>query len=118
VVAATLPKNTGGVVFFPSGIVSLVVKVMNVATHHNDRYSGEPPISSMTKSYVEAAVEIAQEAGKILVEELSRPLDLAYKGDEVDFGDASGQAFREIHRRAPDQVFSRARHCSRRGNRA
>jgi len=36
------------------------------------------------KNYLEAAVEIAQEAGKILVEELSRPLDIAYKGDEVD----------------------------------
>ena len=41
-------------------------------------------ISSMTKNYLEAAVEIAQEAGKILIEELSRPLDIAYKGDEVD----------------------------------
>jgi myo-inositol-1(or 4)-monophosphatase len=38
----------------------------------------------MTKNYLEAVVEIAQEAGKILVEELSRPLDLQYKGDEVD----------------------------------
>lgn len=38
----------------------------------------------MTKNYLEAAVEIAQEAGKILVEELSRPLELRYKGDEVD----------------------------------
>jgi myo-inositol-1(or 4)-monophosphatase len=35
-------------------------------------------------NFVEAAVEIAQEAGKILVEELSRPLDIHYKGDEVD----------------------------------
>src|SRR5260370_9745248 len=33
---------------------------------------------------MEAGVEVAQEAGKILVEELSRPLDIAYKGDEVD----------------------------------
>src|SRR2546426_6651410 len=39
---------------------------------------------SVPKNYLEAAVEIAQEAGKILVEELSRPLDIAYKGDEVD----------------------------------
>jgi myo-inositol-1(or 4)-monophosphatase len=39
---------------------------------------------SVPKSYLEAATEIAQEAGKILVEELSRPLDLHYKGDEVD----------------------------------
>jgi myo-inositol-1(or 4)-monophosphatase len=38
----------------------------------------------MTKNYLEAATEIAQEAGKILIEELSRPLDLHYKGDEVD----------------------------------
>jgi myo-inositol-1(or 4)-monophosphatase len=38
----------------------------------------------MTKNYLEAATEIAQEAGKILIEELSRPLDIAYKGDEVD----------------------------------
>jgi len=38
----------------------------------------------MSKSYLEAAVEIAQEAGKILIEELSRPLDIRYKGDEVD----------------------------------
>ena len=39
---------------------------------------------SVPKNYLEAAIEIAQEAGKILVEELSRPLDIAYKGDEVD----------------------------------
>jgi myo-inositol-1(or 4)-monophosphatase len=38
----------------------------------------------MTKEYLEAAVEAAQEAGKILVEELSEPLELRYKGDEVD----------------------------------
>ena len=38
----------------------------------------------MTKNYLEAAIEIAQEAGKILIEELPRPLDLRYKGDEVD----------------------------------
>jgi myo-inositol-1(or 4)-monophosphatase len=38
----------------------------------------------MTTSYLEAAVEIAQEAGKILIEELSRPVDIRYKGDEVD----------------------------------
>ncbi len=38
----------------------------------------------MTKSYLEAAVEIAQEAGKILMEEFSRPMDIRYKGDEVD----------------------------------
>jgi myo-inositol-1(or 4)-monophosphatase len=38
----------------------------------------------MTKNYLEAAIEIAREAGKILIEELSRPLDIRYKGDEVD----------------------------------
>jgi myo-inositol-1(or 4)-monophosphatase len=38
----------------------------------------------MTQNYLEAAIEIAQEAGKILIEELSRPLDIRYKGDEVD----------------------------------
>jgi myo-inositol-1(or 4)-monophosphatase len=38
----------------------------------------------MTKNYLEPAIEIAQEAGKILIEELSRPLDMHYKGDEVD----------------------------------
>jgi len=38
----------------------------------------------MLENYLHAAIEIAQEAGKVLVEELSRPLDIAYKGDEVD----------------------------------
>lgn len=38
----------------------------------------------MSKNYLEAAVEIAQEAGKILMEEFSHPLDIRYKGDEVD----------------------------------
>src|SRR5438128_4810160 len=38
----------------------------------------------MTKNYLDVAIEIAQEAGKTLVEELSRPLNIAYKGDEVD----------------------------------
>jgi len=38
----------------------------------------------MNDSYLEVAIAIAQEAGKILVEELSRPLELHYKGDEVD----------------------------------
>ncbi len=38
----------------------------------------------MPENYLHAAIEIAQEAGKVLVEELSRPLDIAYKGDEVD----------------------------------
>jgi myo-inositol-1(or 4)-monophosphatase len=35
----------------------------------------------MTRNYLEAAIKIAQEAGKILIEELSRPLDIRYKGD-------------------------------------
>ena len=38
----------------------------------------------MPKNNLDAAIEIAQEAGKILIEELSCPLDIAYKGDEVD----------------------------------
>src|SRR5213082_2691803 len=38
----------------------------------------------MSKDYLQPAVEIAQEAGKILMEEFSRPLDIRYKGDEVD----------------------------------
>jgi len=40
--------------------------------------------SFMSSNYLEAAIEIAQGAGNILIEELSRPLDIAYKGDEVD----------------------------------
>jgi myo-inositol-1(or 4)-monophosphatase len=35
----------------------------------------------MTKNYLEAAVEIAQEAGKILREEFDRPAQITYKGD-------------------------------------
>ncbi len=38
----------------------------------------------MPKTYLDAAIEIAQEAGKILIEDFSRPLDIRYKGDEVD----------------------------------
>jgi len=38
----------------------------------------------MTRGYLDAAVEIAREAGKILMEEFTRPLDIRYKGDEVD----------------------------------
>lgn len=37
----------------------------------------------MTKNYLEAAIEIAREAGKILREETARPLNIHYKG-EVD----------------------------------
>jgi myo-inositol-1(or 4)-monophosphatase len=36
---------------------------------------------TMTKSYLDAAVEIAQEAGKILRQEFDRPPSIAYKGD-------------------------------------
>ena len=35
----------------------------------------------MTKIFLEAAVEIAQQAGKVLCEEMERPADIAYKGD-------------------------------------
>ena len=35
----------------------------------------------MTKSYLEAAIEIAREAGAILCEEFHRPLQISYKGD-------------------------------------
>jgi myo-inositol-1(or 4)-monophosphatase len=35
----------------------------------------------MPNNFLEAAVEIAQEAGKILREEMTRPLSIAYKGD-------------------------------------
>jgi myo-inositol-1(or 4)-monophosphatase len=36
---------------------------------------------TVTKSYLDAAVEIAQEAGKILRQEFDRPPNIAYKGD-------------------------------------
>ncbi len=36
---------------------------------------------SMTRNYLEAATEIAQEAGKILREEFDRPAHITYKGD-------------------------------------
>src|SRR5260370_17643264 len=39
---------------------------------------------TITKNCVETAIDIAQEAGNIVIEELSRPLELRYKGDEVD----------------------------------
>lgn len=35
----------------------------------------------MLKTYLDAAIEIAQEAGKILREEMARPPTIAYKGD-------------------------------------
>jgi myo-inositol-1(or 4)-monophosphatase len=58
-------------------------KVEKATAHRADTYFGELP-TSMPKNYLEAAIEIAQEAGKILIEELSHPLDIRYKGDEVD----------------------------------
>jgi myo-inositol-1(or 4)-monophosphatase len=36
---------------------------------------------TMSKDYLEAAIEIAQEAGKILREEFDRPAQISYKGD-------------------------------------
>lgn len=42
---------------------------------------GAPSVLSMTKDYLEAAIEIALEAGKILREEFARPPHIAYKGD-------------------------------------
>src|SRR5882762_7628988 len=59
-------------------------KVKKAIAQRADRYFGEPPVFAMTKNYLQVAIEIAREAGKILIEELSRPLDIAYKGDEVD----------------------------------
>src|SRR5271155_2194340 len=35
----------------------------------------------MSKDYFDAAIEIAQEAGKILREEFDRPAQISYKGD-------------------------------------
>jgi myo-inositol-1(or 4)-monophosphatase len=35
----------------------------------------------MPKDYLQAAIEIAREAGQILCQELDRPLDISYKGD-------------------------------------
>jgi myo-inositol-1(or 4)-monophosphatase len=35
----------------------------------------------MTKSYLDAAIEVAREAGAILCEEFHRPLQISYKGD-------------------------------------
>jgi myo-inositol-1(or 4)-monophosphatase len=40
-----------------------------------------PQTTSMSKDYLEAAIEIAQEAGKILREEFDRPAQISYKGD-------------------------------------
>jgi myo-inositol-1(or 4)-monophosphatase len=45
------------------------------------RQHGEACIPSMTMTYLEAAIEIAQHAGKILCEEFDRPPHIAYKGE-------------------------------------
>src|SRR5882762_628559 len=55
-------------------------KVKKAIAERADQYFGEPLVFAMTKNYLQVAVEIAQEAGKILIEELSRPLDITYKG--------------------------------------
>jgi myo-inositol-1(or 4)-monophosphatase len=38
----------------------------------------------MPKNYLQAAIEIAREAGQILREEFARPAQISYKGNEVD----------------------------------
>jgi myo-inositol-1(or 4)-monophosphatase len=58
--------------------------ILSLPNRPSPRCSNSSKIEFMPKNYLEAAVEVAQEAGKILVEELSRPLDIRYKGDEVD----------------------------------
>jgi myo-inositol-1(or 4)-monophosphatase len=55
----------------------------------------------MPKNYLEAAVEIAREAGKILREELGRPADITYKGD-VDL-------VTQADRRSEDMIVGRLR---------
>jgi myo-inositol-1(or 4)-monophosphatase len=60
-------------------------------------------MDSMQKSYLAAAVEIAQEAGKILIEELSRPPEIRYKGDEVDL-------VTQADRRSEQLIVSRLTH--------
>ncbi len=57
----------------------------------------------MPKTYLSAAVEIAQEAGKTLIEELSRPPEIRYKGDEVDL-------VTQADRRSEQLIVSRLTH--------
>ncbi len=38
----------------------------------------------MPENYLQAAIDIAREAGQILREEFARPAKISYKGDEVD----------------------------------
>ena len=47
-------------------------------SHSSEALRRPPP---MSKDYLEAAIEIAQEAGKILREEFDRPAQISYKGD-------------------------------------
>src|SRR5580692_9584887 len=47
----------------------------------NTEPGGAKSSMTMTKSYLDAAVEIAQEAGKILRQEFDRPPNIAYKGE-------------------------------------
>jgi myo-inositol-1(or 4)-monophosphatase len=54
----------------------------------------------MPKDYLEAAVEIAREAGKILCQELDRPLDISYKGD----ADIVTQADKRSERRIVERL--------------
>src|SRR5205823_14971451 len=58
----------------------------------------------MSKNYLQAAVEIAQGAGKILMEEFSRPLDIRYKGDEVDI-------VTQADKRSEQFIVSRINEC-------
>jgi myo-inositol-1(or 4)-monophosphatase len=64
----------------------------------------------MTKNYLEAAIEIAQEAGKILREEFSRPPHIAYKGDADLVTQADKRSERAIVERIttyfPDHAIS------------
>ena len=62
----------------------LYVKDCRTSTSTRHLATNSSKIFSMHKNYLEAAVEIAQESGKILMEEFFRPLDIRYKGDEVD----------------------------------
>jgi len=46
-----------------------------------ERFSAEQKTFPMSKDYLEAAIEIAKEAGTILREEFARPPEISYKGD-------------------------------------
>jgi myo-inositol-1(or 4)-monophosphatase len=53
-------------------------------THRSPLRTNSSTIPPVPNDYLQAAVEIAQESGRILVQEFSRPPDIHYKGDEVD----------------------------------